>query len=546
VASTIRRPPAADIPGQKKRSREILEELSLLLLSALLFALAFPNFLYRWGFFPLAYIALVPAFVVIHRAGWVRIFPYGLFYGFACYAIFNYWLTTWSAWGIFVVPSIYAVYFVLLLPVLKIIDHLFPRHGYFFQTLAWVGYEYLRIQFFLGYPYGILGYTQYPFLPLVRFASVAGMWGITFLVVFPSAFVARLLRGPGMVGALRRRWPAAAAYVLVFTAAVAYGGFTKMDLSEAPTWRVALIQQNIDPWRGDEATYEKALDVNIRLSTQALEQDPDIVVWSETSIVPSISYHTRYRESERRYRIIRGLMEFLDGQDVSYVVGNNFREKRVLHTGEESEWSYNATFLYREAEVVDVYKKLRLVPFSEHFPYRGILTWMHKIVASLDVHPYDAGSEYVVFEDGGVRFSTPICFEDSFGYLNRNFVREGADVLVNMTNDSWASSVVCEIQHTTMAVFRATENRRSMVRSTNSGITCVIDPNGRITHKIAPFAEGCLVADVPVIRTETTLYTRWGDWFAYLGLGVGAASAVVGALLLLLRRKTSSQKGRRE
>ena len=133
-----------------------------------------------------------------------------------------------------------------------------------------------------------------------------------------------------------------------------------------------------------------------------------------------------------------------------------------------------------------------------------------------------------VFEAGGVHFSTPICFEDTFGYLGRGFVRRGADVLVNITNDAWSFSVPGAVQHMTMAVFRAVENRRSVVRATNAGITCLIDPNGRVLERLPAFTEGVLVAEVPLYTEGTTLYVRWGDWLPIGAAVLLAASAASG------------------
>jgi apolipoprotein N-acyltransferase len=225
------------------------------------------------------------------------------------------------------------------------------------------------------------------------------------------------------------------------------------------------------------------------------------------------------------------LKDFLKDQDTAYVIGNNDGQKRMLPDGREIRVDYNATVLYRDNEIVNIYRKLHLVQFSEHFPYRGIWTWLYNALKQADIHWYEAGKEYVIFEDRGVHFATPICFEDTFGYLNRNFVRKGADVLVNMTNDAWSASVVCEIQHTTMAVFRAVENKRSMVRSTNGGITCIIDPNGVITDQLDPFAEGVLIGDVPVVENETTLYTLWGDWVGVLCLCLALVFIALGLVL---------------
>ena len=128
-----------------------------------------------------------------------------------------------------------------------------------------------------------------------------------------------------------------------------------------------------------------------------------------------------------------------------------------------------------------------------------------------------------------------ICFEDTFGNLARNFVREGAEVLVNVTNDSWSPEPASAIQHQNMAIFRAVENRRSMVRATTSGLTCVIDPNGKVTAKLDPFTQGYLIADVPVYTGRTTIYTRFGDWFEKLLIILVVPMLATAAVLQLMR-----------
>jgi apolipoprotein N-acyltransferase len=516
----------------------------LLLLSAFLFALAFPNFLYDWGFFPLGFIAIFPVFIVVHRAGWIRIFPYGVFYGFTCYALYNFWLITWHPLAIFIVPTIYAFYFLLFLPILKLIDTLFPKYAYVLQSIAWVGYEYLRTQGFLGYSYGVLGYTQYPFLPLIQVAGLFGIWGVALIVIFPSAFIGNALKSRvlGFREFFARHRISAGVYIAVFIAAIIFGLASVTDLSGARMWKVALVQQNIDPWRGGYSTYDKALRVLIQLSREALRENPEIIIWSETSFVPGIDWHTKYRTDEKSYQYVKKLKDFLEDQPVAYVIGNNDGQKRLLPNGEEVRVDYNATVLYRDNRIVDIYRKLHLVQFSEHFPYRGIWTWLRNALQNADIHWYEKGKDYVVFEDGGVNFATPICFEDTFGYLNREFVARGANVLVNMTNDAWSNSVVCEIQHMTMAIVRAVENKRSVVRSTNGGITCIIDPNGRVTGMLEPFTADYLIGSVPVITDIETLYTRLGDWLGYSSVFATLLLILIGTIRYFIDRSRSSMR----
>lgn len=502
-------------------------ELALLFSAALLFSLAFPNFLSSWGFFPLGFISFLPLIPLIHRAGWVRVTIYGFFYGLLSYSLFNFWLLKFHPLAIFIVPVIYAFYFLLFFPLLKLADTLFPRWGYFVQCIMWLGYEYCKTRGFLGYSYGIIGYSQYLFLPLVRFSSLTGVWGVSLITLYPSFFLGYawkegyLKKGiSGVWEFLRRhRWEAIL-YAVVFVGVLGYGIVSKADLEGVKTRKMALIQHNVDPWKSD---YEKSLTLLIDLSLQAMKEDPDMVVWSETAFVPSIEYHSKHRYNREMYNLVLRLKEFLSAQPVPYVLGNDDGQQERI--GGDERLDYNAVFLYDDG-FKDKYWKIHLVPFTENFPYQNILPGIYKALQEADTHFWEKGSEFTVFEAAGIKFSTPICFEDTFGYLSRNFVRRGAELIVNLTNDSWSYSTTAMMQHMAMSVFRATENKRSMVRATNGGLTCIISPNGRILSRLPTFTEGYLVGEVPVYTEEKTLYTRFGDYF-------GAAALIIALGILL-------------
>ena len=517
----------------RRSPSSVFVDLGLLLASALLFALSFPSFLSVQGWFPLGFVCLVPLFAVVRRATWAAIPFYGLFFGYASYALFNYWLGKFHPLTLVVVPPIYAAYFLVTLPALKLADTAFPRHAYLLQSALWVCYEcFLKSSGFLAYSYGNLGYTQYPFLPFIQVADIAGVWGISLLVVYPSSLLGRAFADG--LRALREEWRRyllpAAGYAAVFAAVILYGVAARVDTAPDRKWKVALVQQNVDPWKGGFAAYRTSLDVLERQSLRALKEDPEIVIWSETSFVPAIDWHTRYRTDTERYGLVKELREFLASQPVPFVVGNDDGQLKRVEEGREERVDYNAAILFDRDRIVDTYRKLHLVPFTESFPFQKSLPGLYNWLASADTHFWEKGSEYTVFEAGGVHFSTPICFEDTFGYLCRGFVGKGADVLVNITNDAWSFSVPCEMQHMTMAVFRAIENRRSVVRSTNGGMTNIIDPNGRILSSLPPFEEGYLAGSVPVHTGAPTLYTRWGDWLPLVLLVLSFAGLVVGLI----------------
>ena len=210
------------LPTPRRRSSSgVLVDLGLLLISSLLFALSFPSFLSDQGWFPLGFICLVPLFAVARRASWPAVPFYGLFFGYASYALFNFWLGKFHPLTLVVVPPIYAAYFLVTLPALKLADTFFPRHAYLLQSALWVCYEYfLKSNGFLAYSYGNLGYSQYDFLPLIQVADAVGVWGISLLVVYPSALLGRAFADG--LPMLREQWKRygvpAAGYV--FAAAV--------------------------------------------------------------------------------------------------------------------------------------------------------------------------------------------------------------------------------------------------------------------------------------------------------------------------------------
>jgi len=520
--------------------RSNLFNLLAIAVAVLLFSLSFPNLLFKNGVSFLAWFAFIPVFWVVQRSSLGASFFWGALYGYAAYGVFNYWLSVFHPLAGMIVGLIYLVYLALLFPLLKLAQTFFPRRGYLIQWLLWLAYEYLRTTGFLGYAYGISGYTQWQVLPLIQIASLFGVWGVSALVVFPSAYLAAAFKdGFASAGAfLYRERLAAILWAVSLAAALAFGVLTPKDYTSAPHKQIALIQHNTDPWRGGIATYRDNFNTLKRLSLEAVDQNPapDLVVWSETAFVPRIYWHVTYRDDEESYTLVKDLLDFLAGQKIPYVLGNDYGRREVGPDGSWQRVDYNAVMLFEQGKEIRTYRKLHLVPFTEHFPYEKQLPLIYRALKEADTHFWEKGTEATVFEAAGVKFSTPICFEDTFGYLSRRFTRNGAQLIVNLTNDAWAASLPAQMQHLGMAVFRTVENRRSLVRSTASGQTCAVDPNGRILAMAEPFTETALSVRVPIV-TETTVYTRYGDYLAYLFVLMAAASLAAGAIRWLAGKK---------
>jgi apolipoprotein N-acyltransferase len=304
---------------------------------------------------------------------------------------------------------------------------------------------------------------------------------------------------------------------------------------------LVLIQHNSDPWKSSDPTldevsaYRADLRVLQRLTREALGaaeeagETPALVVWPETAFVPRIAWHYRHRTDPRRFALVEDLLSFIEEMQVPILLGNDHAEDGYSRDGFRDVVDYNGVLLFEPGKNVippqpQIYEKMHLVPFTEHFPYERQFPRLYEMLLNGDTHMWEPGREATVFSLGAFRFSTPVCFEDTFGSIGRRFVQGGARAFVNLSNDAWSKSLACQYQHLSMAVFRSVENRVPTARSTASGQTALVDPTGRVLAMADPFIPTWLLVHVPVLdEGGETLYTRWGD---YVGRGFAALAAV--------------------
>lgn len=544
-------------------------EVALLLLSATLLALSFPGGIFKNGLGFLAIFALIPLFAVVRNTTWPAVPLYGFFYGFMFYWIFNYWLSSFHPLANILVQVIKGTEMIFLFLGLKAADRWLDRRiSWIAQAFIWVAYAYLSQSWFAGYPYGTIAYAFYRYRLLIQIADITGIWGIIFLMVLPQTFMgswlcSRLSRTKDSECDSLKEYTlknriAVICYCILVAIQLIYGIITSIYWSKTKPDTgidVATVQHNADSWKGGYETYKNNLHTLTRLSYQAVEKNPDMIVWSETAFVPSVGWYQKYpytgddEGSQFDYlRKIQGLVDefedFTDRLSIPLLTGN---PTSVLADGasepytEDGEWNrkdYNTVILYDEGEIKGTYCKQHLVPFTEHFPYEKQMPHLYALLLANDYNWWETGTESFVFDLDGVKFSTPICFEDIFGSLCADFVKNGADLLINLTNDSWSGSEAAERQHSTMAVFRAIENRKTVLRSTNSGITCLITPNGKIQGEVEPFKELYHVWQVPVYTAQShnhTIYTNISDVTAKITVWISLAFILGGAVLTAVR-----------
>jgi len=485
-----------------------------------LLILSFPKF----GHALVAWIALVPLLVALHGAtGWraARL-------GYVTGAVSAIGLLYWTAFVVFQygggIPRVVAVLITLALCFAFAVFPLlfgwatgrlaaaFGTRGLLGAPFLWVATELLRVHTFFQFPWCLLGYSQQPLAPVIQIASVTAVFGVSFVLVATSALVAMAI----LDARERRLWLIG----LVTLQGAVWGVGAWMlarPLNETGRITVGLVQGGIrqeDKWQPENAWSN--VSRHLELTRDAARRGARLVVWPE-SAVPFL-----YDEEPE----LSALLQELVRRDALYVYfGNDDREPPP-----HARIFVGAKLLAPDGEIAARYRKMHLVPFGEYVPLKPLFTFGGRVAAKVvqEVADFTPGTEAVNVSVEGHRVGGYICYEAIFPALVRRFPADGAELLVNITNDAWYGTTSAPYQHLAMAAFRAVENGRYMVRAANTGITAVVDPRGRILEQTKLFDRAVLVREVPFLA-ETTFYTRHGDVFAYACSAI--ALAALGATL---------------
>ena len=392
--------------------------------------------------------------------------------------------------------------------------------------LVWVFYEWLRSNVgFLSLPWGLLAHSQWRQTLLIQSADFAGTWGLSALIVAVNsaltawAYPVLLKRvdpaaDPGSSPAPRSRVWFALTVAGLFLANIAYGLWSHRLPLEATRIRVAAVQGNIaQDKKWDEAQRDQIMAIYTSLSLVAARENPALIIWPETATPRPIAYD---RDTRRQVKAIA------DQSQTSILLGSSQVQKFRLERPQDAQITNSAYLITPGRSLVQQrYDKIRLLPFGEYLPLQESIPWYRLGIPRLP--DFTPGRNAYVFFLKDFRFAAPICWENIFPQLTRAFVRNGAQFIVNITNEAWFGQSSAPYHFLAMNVFRAVENRRSVVRCANTGVSCIIDPRGHVVDRIRDsaggdiFVRGVLNAQVE-LNNETTFYTRWGDWFVGLAL----------------------------
>jgi apolipoprotein N-acyltransferase len=489
----------------------ILEKIKgvlLALFSALLLTLSFPKF----DLEIIAWFALVPLLLAIRVESYRSTFVLSLFAGPPFFMGVFYWMNivhgfTWKEYlllGTYL--GSYFAFFGLLFNFTSKKVNLSPI---VIGPAIWISMEYLRSHAgFLACPWALLGHSQHLNTPVIQISSFAGAYGLSFIIVMTNVALAELIQSR-----FRNFKPVMIA-LLVLVLSHAYGFYVLTKGAAGDRINITLIQGNIPVNKRLTKEFRKRIiDKHAELTKDSQkESHASLIVWPEGAVVRIID----------RDPYFFGTLVRLAKENNAYVLAGSTRNPKLgaAKKFRKKGKYYNSAFLVSsDGKFAGQHNKIRLLPFGEYLPYAESFPWPKRYT---ETYNYTPGTEYKIFAVDDVAFGVTICWENIFPDLFRRFVRNGADFMINMTNEAWFGETAAPYQFLSMSVFRAVENRIWVVRSSNSGISGFIDPYGRVIAKVVNngkdiFVEGHVSKEIPVSQGNT-FYTMYGDIFAYINL----------------------------
>ncbi len=492
-------------------------DVKIIFLSAILFAFSFPPF-------PLGFLAPVAIVLllnyILHTPSNIG-FKIGYWSGVVWGFLTLFWIANNTLPGLLLTVFIGALHYGFIWWLVRRVYDYFPRLALVVFPFVWVAAEFAREFTDLRFNWLNLAYTQTYYLPFIQIAEFTGYLGVSFLI----AVIAVLGYGAWQFRKYRIVLMAGIAAVILIPTVFGLLRMKALESRNLPEIKVAVVQPNVDPYQKWEPAFQKhAFAMLDSLTRLALRQQPRLVIWPETAT-------PFFLRNEHAYQ--QRIHQLVDSLNFCLLTGTP--DYRYIPEAKEHH-TYNAAFFFRpHYPVFDVYYKMALVPAAETMPFKQYLPFLRKInVGGGDFFP---GNQFTVFRcstelrnttrnqpfSGQVRLSVAICYESIFPQIVRGFVKNGANLLAVITNDGWFGTTSGPYQHQQYAIYRAIENRVSVARSANTGVSVFISPTGKKLGHLGLNRQGVLVQWLP-LNDHQTLFTRWGNWFGWL---MGIISLVV-------------------
>jgi len=361
------------------------------------------------------------------------------------------------------------------------------------------GLEFVRGLGEIGFPWLSLGYSQARYPLVIQQASLYGVYGISLWLIFVNVSLFKLLK--------IRNAKYATLFLIIFCLPLLYGAL-RIKAPNNEFISIGIVQPSIDPnLKFTRAMREETLRRLINLSQKCTETGIndegnayDLIIWPETAIPIFLK-----SPSGSQTRVL----------DLSNRIKTCILTGTPIYDNRDREVYNGAVLIEPDKGITQEYRKMHLVPFGEHIPFDQYCSFLRKI--DVGGGHYAPGKEYTVFETEKMKFSCLICFESIFPEISRESVINGAEFLINITNDGWFGKISGPQQHNDMAILRSVENGVPLTRCSNTGISMIVDKYGNILKETKLFKEDFITSPVSTEHT-TTLYQIFGDLLPIVSL----------------------------
>jgi len=501
----------------------------------------------------IAWISLIPLLISLENKSLSDAFKIGLLAGLFHYLTLIYWIVTvLSRYGnispilslaalllLSLYLSLYMAFFALIVVTFKK-----NRLSSLWGASTWVALEYARSYIMTGLPWCLLGYSQYSRLPLIQISDIAGVYGISFIIVlvnFAIYNIASLTIKKKFLGfntgyksevrgydhnkhnghALRIIGIETILTSLLIGFILLYGYNNLKEKgdnnSKGRELRAVVVQGNIDQsLKWDSDFQEETVSIYKKLSLESADFKPQLIIWPETAL-PYFFQDTSH--------LSKKVFEVAKITNANILFGSPAYVK-----DKDSIFYYNRAYMISKSRVFDYYDKVHLVPFGEYVPLKKYIPFVHRLVPAAG--DFSTGKKVIPIHSPGLKIGALICFETIFPDISRKFAAQGAELLVNLTNDAWFGRTSAPYQHLSMAVLRCVENGLPMVRAANTGISAFILANGKIIDKSKLFVRETLQKKIKLTHKKT-FYSQLGDIFAILLI----VATIIKFLWIVIKRR---------
>ncbi len=564
----------------------VILQVFCVIFSGLMETSAIPNEFFLLGSPFIALFSLFPIYIILYKAkSYKASFLYMALHALTVHITSSFWLANFRDFAFFTLGAS-ALGTAAEAGLIGIIFHIFPgqykksffleenagKHSFaifcriFWFISIWISWEWLKSTGFLAYPWGTMFIAAYKWKLLTQIADITGVWGITLLYAFFSAFIAegfllqaKIQHSVTPAKCIDDYKHSGKLLFTIFLVSLLYGLY-QYFIPRIPEKHVNTIavQQNIDPWETKEQNsigISKFLTEKAVKSLQEQDEEPDLVIWSEGVLSHSFPAARFFYENNPEDE---SLSDFIARMGVPFIIGG------ITFVNPEKKHYSNSAILYdKNGTYSGFYSKMHLVPFAESLPFRdsAIMQFFTKNILGFS-SSLTPGRQYVLFKiplnssrynnepleyrkethaiiplnNGGISnpditwnyiknpeinkksyvcFTTPICFEDAFPEVCTPLFNMGSEVFFNITNDSWSRTASAEYQHFAIASYLSIEYRTTLVRCTNSGYSAVVDPAGKIVNDLDLFKSDVMCTKVPVFKHKPTIFSIYGDWLVY-------------------------------